>query len=164
MKINPISLEFAKSGEQRFWGKVTKGDSCWEWTASKWDGGYGRFVIEGRSFAAHRVSWILSNGEIEDGKLICHKCDNRGCVRPDHLFMGTHQENIDDCIQKGRARKAVGEKNKKSKLTPLAVRVARRLRNYHGFTIEMLAGIFRSSLSSMCSVLNGETWKHVPMP
>lgn len=83
---------------------VLKGDGCWEWSGCRTNGGYGRF---GRSrrlgwILAHRMSWILAHGEIPPDMCVCHKCDNRICVKPDHLFLGTKQDNIKDCITKGR--------------------------------------------------------------
>jgi hypothetical protein len=87
----------------RFWSKVDKSDDCWEWQAYLRPDGYGSFRVEiGYNEKAHRMSWILTHGPIPDGLFVCHVCDNRRCVRPDHLFLGSHQDNMDDAKLKGR--------------------------------------------------------------
>ena len=86
----------------RFWDKVDKTGECWIWTASKNKKGYGRFGFGSRAQLAHRVSWLLSNGEIPDGMLACHTCDNPPCVNPSHLWLGTQKDNVVDMSSKGR--------------------------------------------------------------
>lgn len=92
----------------RFWGKVNKtsGDGCWEWSGSKRspkpERAYGSFHYRGKNIYAHRLSYMNSFGEIPNGMEICHRCDNPSCVNPDHLFVGSHLENMRDCFSKGR--------------------------------------------------------------
>lgn len=74
---------------------------CWEWTGVKSRSGYGRLPVGRKNLMAHRVSFFLSRGEWPKN-LVCHKCDNRLCVRPSHLFEGTHKDNFEDCRSKGR--------------------------------------------------------------
>jgi hypothetical protein len=96
----------------RFWSKVQKTDGCWFWTQR---GGaapksYGHITRwrNGRSVPAHRASWEIHHGEIPAGKQVCHHCDVKRCVRPDHLFLGTARENLQDAAVKGRIGQARG--------------------------------------------------------
>lgn len=98
----------------RFKGKykINANNQCWEWFAAKDTGGYGIIGDEKNRFVlAHRYSYTIFIGEIPKGLLVCHKCDNRKCVNPFHFFLGTHKDNNDDCIKKGRANR-----NRKNKI------------------------------------------------
>ena len=89
----------------RFMSKVTPEpmSGCWLWTANYNHAGYGLFKIKNKSQRAHRISWEHFNGEIPKNLSVCHKCDVRECVNPDHLWLGTHREN---CIDRGNKKKA----------------------------------------------------------
>lgn len=94
--------------EVRLWSKVpVRGDGCWEFAGAKSHKGYGQLPIwrDGRSIprSAHRLSWELANGPIPAGMSVLHRCDNPPCVRPDHLFLGTQSDNMQDMVAKGRA-------------------------------------------------------------
>jgi len=85
-----------------FWSKVQKSDGCWTWAGATWGRGYGAFKHEGRQVYAHRFAWEMAKGPIPAGLFVCHHCDNPLCVRPDHLFLGTHTDNMRDASRKGR--------------------------------------------------------------
>lgn len=99
-----------KTNEERFWKLVKSGnpDECWEWQGSKGKGGYGRFNkynrLKNSHIYAHKFSYELHNGPVPDGLLVLHKCDNPGCVNPNHLWLGTYRDNCLDMINKGRAK------------------------------------------------------------
>lgn len=87
----------------RFWSKVLKTDNCWIWTAAHSHHGYGQFRFQGTMKSTHRVAWVFTYGEIPEGKQVLHHCDNRLCVKPDHLFLGTNHDNVMDREAKGRS-------------------------------------------------------------
>jgi len=105
-KIRPRSLERHQVNIDNFY-KYTNPDpntGCWLWSGYTMPNGYGHFSIGTKSHLAHRVSYLYFKGQ--PGNLyVCHKCDNPYCVNPEHLFLGTHQDNIRDMVSKGRNKK-----------------------------------------------------------
>lgn len=88
---------------KRFWSKVNKTEGgCWEWTGSLQTQGYGNIEIKGKRLLPHRIAYVLHKGEIPQGLSVCHHCDNPKCCNPEHLFLGTAADNMNDASQKGR--------------------------------------------------------------
>ena len=143
----------------RFWSKANKisPNDCWEWIGSRTIKGYGLFCIEGKNMRAHRLSWQVANGEIPEGLCVCHHCDNPSCVNPNHLFLGTNQDNTKDRVRKGRS--AFGVKHGRSMLNETKVRVIRAY--YPSISAVQLAKIFGMARSSIGKVVRRETWTHI---
>ena len=149
---------------ERFWSKVNKRgkNECWEWTAGKFSNGYGQFYFEGKQRKAHRISWVLENNFIPKGKYILHKCDNPPCVNPNHLFLGTAKENMNDMRKKKRDNFLIGERHPRAKVTAEGVRILRGLhKNRKDISVCELAKEFLLSVSGLEKILYKQTWKHI---
>ncbi len=133
---------------------------CWEWQGTK-RRGYGRLTVGGRSVSAHRLSYEEFNGAIPAGYEVCHKCDNRKCVNPEHLFVGTRQDNVNDRERKGRNIVHCGESNPSAKLTKRDVLHIRQRRVQEGTSFEKLAKEYGVSKRTVQRAVSGETWPSV---
>ncbi len=139
----------------RFEAKFEKTDTCWNWTAALGRNGYGHFWFEGRPRPASQVSHILYIGPIQDGLLVLHTCDNRRCVRPAHLFLGTNRENVDDMVAKGRQAK--GEALGTAKLTDAQARAIRD----DGRSQRVIGREYGVSHTVVGQIKSGSIWRHV---
>ncbi len=139
--------------------KVTD-DGCWEWQGHILHNGYGQASVGGKLFRAHRLSFSLFCGDIPEGILVLHKCDNRKCVRPDHLFLGSHSDNMQDCVAKGRIARSIGESNPAAKLTYSQVHGI-KVRALAGEPVRYIAEEFGVSQSLVRQIRSGKKWGHV---
>jgi len=148
----------------RFWNKVNKTNGCWLWTAMKVNRNketYGRFWFHGKLMLAHRMAWELTNGPIPEGLDVLHKCDTPLCVRPEHLFLGTMNDNIQDAITKGKINGNPmyrGESRYNHKVNESQVKEIRNLRA-NGLSWEKLAVQFGMSSRGIRNICNGHSWR-----
>ena len=146
----------SKSIETRFWEKVDKksDNECWEWKAYLEDG-YGRFLFGGKMERTHRVSWVLHFGNLPEDKQVLHSCDNRKCVNPNHLFLGTNHDNVLDRNKK--ERQARGEKNN-HKLTEDQIREIRNLFFIKCHTQTKIGELFKVTPQQISYIIRRESW------
>lgn len=149
-----------------FWSKVAKTAGCWEWQGSRQRGPrpYGKFGSKGgqRTTYAHRVAYLLTKGPIPPGLVVMHLCDNPPCVNPDHLVLGTNNENMADMAAKGRQRSPSlpGPTNPSVKLTLVQVEEIRR-RAAAGEMGKHLAAAFGVGTSQIARIINRQSWREV---
>ena len=140
--------------EESFWAKVDKKGErdCWEWQASRHPrSGYGQVNQSGRMKKAHRVAWEFTNGAIPNGIYVCHKCDNPPCCNPNHLFLGTQLDNMNDCGKKGRKQTILSEEQ---------VIEIRRLYLTENITQAAIGKIFGVSNKVVSEIVKGNhSWK-----
>lgn len=147
----------SKNDFDRFWSKVEIGHSgCWEFTGCRNSDGYGTFRF-GKMVKAHRWAYSFWKGEIPEGMLVCHSCDNPACVNPVHLWLGTCADNVADRDAKERRPPPKGEINGRAKLTKadvIAIRADAR-------SLDEIATDYGVTTTNIHFIKTGKTWKHV---
>ncbi len=159
-----------------FWANVSRGEpqACWLWMAGRFNDGYGCVAWEGKARRAHRVAWQIANGPIAGAMLVCHRCDVALCCNPDHLFVGTQQDNMTDKVAKGRQAKGLGapahlyperrprgETHGHHTLTESIVLELRALKSRGGNLAEA-ARRFNIGCAAAYAAAAGRNWRHVP--
>lgn len=161
----------AKNCESDFWQRVTRSATgCWAWSGGTDKDGYGFLRFRGRRVKAHRLAWELLHGPIPQGMFVLHRCDNPPCVRPDHLFLGTNDDNMADMAKKGRAvsgskkhpeRMPRGEEHPRAKLTEEGVRRLREKYCAGDTSQQLLAKEFGISQFTVSAIIRRKRWAHV---
>lgn len=144
----------------RLWSRValtSDPEKCWEWQGKIINSGYGSLSVNNKNQLAHRLAWRVSFGEIPNGLEVLHKCDNRICCNPTHLFLGTDLDNAKDKVSKGRHRP--GEEHGNHKLTANQVKYIRRRYKEGGISQHQLAKEIGISPSTIWMVVNNKRWK-----
>ena len=134
---------------------ICKETGCWEWTGCFTYSGYGRMMFNYQNYRAHRLSYILHYGEILDEMVICHKCDNKKCVNPEHLFIGTVLDNVKDRVQKGRTAR-----NEKSGLVKLTNKQVEQIRK-RKMSLSLMAKKYNVAESTIVRIVTNVTRKIV---
>lgn len=130
---------------------------CWLWTGAIDGAGYGAIKDKGRQFAAHRAAFAAFVGSIPDGAFVCHRCDVKACVNPDHLFLGTALDNMRDKVAKGRHVASSGERNGSAKLS---VDKVARIREARGAQRD-IAALFGVSQTLISQIKLRKIWRHL---
>jgi len=144
--------------ERRFWDKVKKTITCWEWIGQKNSDGYGIIYVKGLGMGAHRFSYRL-NREIPENLYVLHSCDNPSCVNPKHLFVGTQQDNMQDMLKKGRQFYPKGENAGMSKLTKNQINKIRELYKTGKYFQKDLANKYGISQTNVSCIILNKSWK-----
>lgn len=137
---------------------VDPNSGCWLWTGSLSGGGYGQTSLNGKVVKAHRLSYEVRVGAIPDGLMVCHKCDVRSCINPDHFFLGTAKDNQQDAVRKGR--NPHGSRHGESKLTEMAVRKIREFIS-GGMKDQQIADKYGVVAGCINLIRHGHSWRHV---
>ena len=168
VNLSHLEIETKEEKEIRiFWRKVDRKSygKCWEWIGCVGDSGYGQGGTRNNRYSAHRFSWELHYGEIPNGLLVCHHCDNPSCVNPKHLFIGTQKDNINDMDKKGRRKphrenpKLRGENNINSKLTEEKVLEILKLKGEK--PVVEISKQYNVCYTTIYNIFKGTTWKHI---
>lgn len=151
--------------KERFLKHVRKTDGCWLWFGSVSNSGYGKTTVRRdgklKHVGAHRAAWLIYNGDLPDGRIcVCHRCDEKRCVNPSHLFLGTDKENVTDAYQKER-RKRDGRPLYQPKFSPETVREIRNRAEVEGVTGRALAESYGVSRMLISKIINGQIYRYV---
>jgi hypothetical protein len=150
---------YSQKDIDRFWAKVEKTDTCWNWTAGKTTDGYGRFSFQYKTVGAHRFSFVLKhNTLIDDGMCILHSCNNPSCVNPSHLSQGTNDENMKYMVETGQSCR--GSDVNTSKLTKEQVDEIRHKYANTTTTYRKLGKEYGVCFSAIGRIIKGINWKH----
>lgn len=155
------SKDYLDKIKKRIGNSIDLEGECWRWTKTICKSGYGQISYRSSREYAHRVSYIVHKGEIPDGLHVCHTCDNKWCVNPDHLWVGTQKDNAQDMVMKNRKITVFGEENGKSKLTKNDVLEIRKSYKKGIKGYPQIAKQFSISTSTVQAIIERRTWDHI---
>ena len=150
-----------KTALERFWPKVDRStEGCHEWTGSRTRKGYGMLSVDGKNRSVHRFAYTVTRGPIPEGLCVLHKCDNRACCNPDHLFLGTVADNNADRSRKGRTSKLGGRRGEEHGSSKLKAEDVLRIRS-DPRPVRAIAPVYGVSPSLVGLIKRGERWAHL---
>lgn len=151
--------EIREKDKRRFMSKIHRGDNgCWLWLDKLRKDGYGHIKINGKMILAHRFSWYIFNNNIPTTKYCLHRCDNRACVNPDHLFLGTQEDNMADMTNKGRSPSNEGDANPHSKISERDALDILRLYSRGECAARVLSDKYHISETQVYLIYTGVSW------
>lgn len=155
-----IDTNFPTCSKNLFYknASIPSDNGCMKWVGVKDKNGYGRFKSKQKIVLAHRFSYQLYHGEIPEGMFVCHQCDNPPCVAPNHLFIGSNKDNMQDMIKKGRKNAAKGIKHHTAILSPAEAWQIRNLLEY-GYKAPTIAKMFKVSQGCIYGIQYNKNWK-----
>jgi len=165
---SPKKEEYLKRLEKRLFKHSKRNGECLEWKGRCNPFGYGLIKLRskdmqgiGFSTGTHRAAYLVWKGDIPENMCVLHKCDNKCCIEPSHLFLGSHQDNMDDMKAKSRQNKRPGEKHHITKFSDKDVIEIRKLWDSGEFTQSYFCRIYNVSSACICNMINRKTWKHI---
>lgn len=165
--MSESEIQYDEQFKARFSAKLTRRNDCLEWTGYIQQNGYGQVGFRGGLVSTHRAAWIIAHGAIAEGLFVCHHCDNRRCCNPEHLFLGTTQDNMNDMVSKGRHGGSAGEAHPKAKLTRIQVEEIRRRYAEENILQQQLAAEYGVSKPTVAALLRNRSWydpDYTPLP
>jgi|ERR1700734_88650 len=136
-------------------------NGCWEYAGARYPTGYGQFTMEGKNVRAHRIAYLLCVDDIPEGLFVLHTCDNRACLNPDHLYVGTHEDNMKDRSTRNRQARHIGSTNGLSVLTEIKVKEIKLLFREGKLSNREIAEEYDVGMSTIANIRIGRTWRHV---
>jgi len=152
-----MTNDYTQEDIDRFWEKVNKTESCWLWTGGKSTQGYGVFRYHGPYIYSHRFSYLLKDKEYDQSLCVLHSCDKPSCVNPDHLFLGTQKENMQDKLNKNRQAKGLSISGVLTEEDALSIIDLYK----QGNTQRYISSLFNINQSQVSKIVSGSRWGHL---
>lgn len=155
---NPVSPDMPLDERLEFYSERITESGCQIWTGALRPNGYGYLRFQSENISAHRASYTLAKGKIPENMFVCHTCDNRSCINPDHLFLGSHKDNMSDMTKKERQAKGIDHGG--AKLTEEDVLIIKK-RIKAGDTQPEIANDYNVLRAAISKIVTKRTWRHL---